>query len=374
MAGKNNPWGGSAGGGEGDGPGAEGPSGDGGAGGGGNDGGPRNPWLPGGGEPGKRRSASIEDIFKNRGPEGPRRAGGGDGNGGPTFRLPERPGGKSWVPVIIGGVALLWVGATSLHFVQPGEQAVVTWLGGKFSHTLDPGTNPTLPWPIHIVEKENVVQVRLEEVPGTKAEKLILTGDQNLVNLSYLIRWNISNLALYKYQLNDPRNALLEIGEAAMRAAVARQKLDSVLTGAGRAEIEQDVRMAMQARLDAYRAGISVQGIEIDKVDPPSRVEEAFKDVSSAQQDADAATNRARAVAQQLLARAQGDASEFNNIYEQYKLAPEVTRRRLYYETIEQILSKTDKTIVESGNVTPYLPLPELKRRAQQAPAPQQGE
>jgi membrane protease subunit HflK len=363
MAGKNNPWGGGSGGDE---PGDGGPRGEDGSG-----QGPRNPWLPGGGEPGKRRSASIEDIFKNRGPEGPRRSGGG--GGGPTFRLPERPGGKSWVPVIIGGVALLWVGVTSVHFVQPGEQAVVTWFGGKYSHALDPGTNFTAPWPINMVEKENVTQVRLEEVPGTNTEKLILTGDQNLVDLSYLIRWNISDLTLYKYQLNDPRNALLEIGEAAMRGAVARQNLDQVLTGEGRAEIEQEVRERMQARLDAYRSGIAVQGIEINKVDPPGRVEEAFKDVSSAQQDADAAINRSRAVAQQLLARAQGDASEFNDIYEEYKLAPEVTRRRLYYETMEAILSKTDKTIVESGNVMPYLPLPEIKRRAQ-PPAQPQGE
>jgi membrane protease subunit HflK len=364
MAGKNNPWGGGSNG--------DGPSGEDGAGGGdgGRDGGgPRNPWLPGG-EPGKRRSASIEDIFKNRGPEGPRRAGGG---GGPSFRLPERPDGKSWVPVIIGGVALVWALVTSVHFVQPGEQAVVTWFGGKYSHELDSGTNFTAPWPIQMVEKENVTQVRLEEVPGTKTEKLILTGDQNLVDLSYLIRWNISDLKLYKYQLNDPRNALLEIGESAMRAAVARQKLDSVFTGAGRAEIEQDVRAAMQARLDAYRSGIQVQGIEINKVDPPSRVEEAFKDVSSAQQDADAAINRSRAVAQQVLARAQGDAREFNDIYDEYKLAPEVTRRRLYYETMEQILSKTDKTIVESGNVQSYLPLPEMKRRAPAA-EPRGGE
>ena len=365
MAGKN-PWGGSGGSGD------DGTSGEDGQG-GGESGGPRNPWLPGGGEPGKRRSASIEDIFKSRSPEGPRRAGGGGGPGGPGFRFPERPDGKSWVPVIIGGIALVWVGVTSVHFVQPGEQAIVTWFGGKYSGTLDSGTNITAPWPVHMVEKLNVSQVQLEEVPGTKTEKLILTGDQNLVDLSYLIRWNISDLTLYKYQLNDPRNALLEIGEAAMRAAVARQDLDSVLTGAGRAEIEQDVRMAMQARLDAYRSGISVQGIEINKVDPPSRVEEAFKDVSSAQQDADANINRARAVAQQTLARAQGDASEFNDIYEEYKLAPEVTRRRLYYETMEQILSKTDKTIVESGNVTPYLPLPELKRRAQAQPQ-QQGQ
>ncbi len=362
MAGKNNPWGGGPGGDE-----SSGDDGGGGDGGAGGDG-PRNPWLPGGSEPGKRRSASIEDIFKSRGPEGPRRAG-----GGPGFRLPERPGGKSWLPVLIAGTALVWVAVTSVHFVQPGEQAVVTWFGGKYSHELSSGTNFTAPWPIQQVEKENVTQVRLEEVPGTKTEKLILTGDQNLVDLSYLIRWNISDLTLYKYQLSDPQNALLEIGEAAMRAAVARQKLDTVLTGAGRAEIEQDVRTAMQARLDAYRSGISVQGIEINKVDPPSRVEEAFKDVSSAQQDADAAINRARAVAQQVLARAQGDAREFDDIYAEYKLAPEVTRRRLYYETMEQILSKTDKTIVESGNVTPYLPLPELKRRAQAAPQ-QQGQ
>lgn len=370
MAGKS-PWGGSGSGSGGE-PGGDGPASDG----GGNDaGGPRNPWLPGGStEPGKRRSASIEDIFKGRGPEGPRRSGGGGGNGGAGFRLPERPGGKSWAPIIIGGAALIWVAVTSFHFVQPGEQAIVTWFGGKYSGTLDSGTNITAPWPINMVEKENVSQVRLEEVPGTKTEKLILTGDQNLVDLSYLIRWNISDLTLFKYQLNDPRNALLEIGEAAMRAAVARQDLDSVLTGAGRAEVEQDVRSAMQARLDAYRSGITVQGIEINKVDPPGRVEEAFKDVSTAQQDADAALNRARAVAQQLLARAQGDASEFNDIYEEYRMAPEVTRRRLYYETMESILSKTDKTIVESGNVTPYLPLPEIRRRAQQQPqqSPQQ--
>lgn len=370
MAGKNNPWGGGSNGG-GDEPSEDGSSaGDGSS--GGDAGGPRNPWLPGGGEPGKRRSASIEDIFKSRGPEGPRRSGGGGGGGGSGFRLPERPNGKSWVPVIIGGVALVWVGVTSFHFVQPGEEAVVTWFGGKYSGTLDSGMKFTAPWPIQMVEKDNVTAVRAEQVPGTTGENLILTADQNLVDLSYQIRWNISDLTLYKYQLSDPRNALLEIGEAAMRAAVARQDLDAVLTGAGRAEIEQEVRTALQARLDAYRAGISVQGIEINKVDPPARVEDAFKDVSSAQQDADAAINRARKFAEQQLARAQGDASEFNDIYEEYKLAPEVTRRRLYYETMEQILAKTDKTIVESGNVTPYLPLPELKRRAQAQP--QQGQ
>src|SRR5690606_13912897 len=119
-----------------------------------------------------------------------------------------------------------------------------------------------------------------------------------------------------------------------------------VLSGAGRADIEQRVRSRMQAILDAYRSGVAIQGIEIDKTDPPERVVEAFKDVSAAQQDADADINRAEAYAQQVLARAQGDAGAFNRIYEEYRLAPEVTRRRLYYETMESVLGKTDKTVV----------------------------
>lgn len=370
MAGKN-PWGGGDKGNN-DG-GSDAPDGSGGDDAGAGDGagkgdGPRNPWLPGGDGKG-RRSANIEDIFKHRGPEGPRRRGGGPR--GPNFRMPERPGGKSWLPVVLGGIAGLWIIMTSTHFVQPREQGIVTWFGGKFSDTLNPGTNFTLPWPIQQVEVQNVSQIRSETIPSGGQEKLILTSDQNLVDLSYLIRWNISDLALYKFQLADPDETLLEVAEATMRAAVAEQELDTVLTGSGRAEIEQNVRSNMQDILDAFRSGIAVQGVEINKTDPPSRVEEAFKDVSSAQQDADAAINRSRAFAQRLLARAQGDAAEFNNIYAEYKLAPEVTRRRLYYETMESVLSQTDKTIVEGGSgVTPYLPLPELRRRSQEQAQP----
>ena len=158
-----------------------------------------------------------------------------------------------------------------------------------------------------------------------------------------------------------------------MRASVAEHELDRVLSGAGRADIEQAVRQRMQAILDGYRAGSVVQGIEIQKTDPPEQVVEAFKDVSAAQQDANAAMNVARTYEQQVLAQAQGEAAAFNQIYEQYRLAPEVTRRRLYYETMERVLGKTDKTIVESGGVTSYLPLPEVRRRAQQA-APPAGE
>lgn len=369
MAGKRNPWGKASGdgGGNGDGPDGGGPSGD------GAPRGPRNPWLPGGGSSDgerPRRSANIEDLFKHRGPEGPRRRTGGPGGpGGPNFRLPQRPGGKSWMPLILGGIVVVGLGVTMVHQIAPTEQAIVTTLG-KYSRTLQPGLNFTAPWPFQNVKVTNVTSIRSETIPSGNAEKLILTGDQNLVDLSYLIRWNIKDLKQYEFQLAQPDETVREVAEAAMRASVAEQNLDGVLSGAGRATIEQRVHGRMQAILDAYRSGIQVQGVEIDKTDPPERVVEAFKDVSAAQQDADAEINRAEAYAQQVLARAQGDAASFDKIYAEYRLAPEVTRRRLYYETMESVLGKTDKTILEADGVMPYLPLPALN----QAQQPRQGQ
>ncbi|WP_324826561.1 protease modulator HflK [Qipengyuania zhejiangensis] len=375
MAGKKSPWGTGSGNGSGDG---DKPGGDGGGAGGSDKPasdkgkGPRNPWLPPGSGDGSRRSANIEDIFKNRGPEGPRRGG---GPGGPGFRLPPRPGGKSWFPIAVAGIAAVWLFISSVHQVAPREEGVVTWLGGKYYRTLTPGLNLTAPWPLQVVDIENVSQIRSESIPGTNEQKLILTGDQNLVDLSYLIRWNIKDLRQFRFQLADPEETIREVAEAAMRASVAEQDLDSVLSGAGRAEVEARVRTRMQDILDAYRAGVAVQGIEIEKTDPPNEVVEAFKDVSAAQQDAETAVNSARAYAQRVLARAQGDAAAFDKIYAEYRLAPEVTRRRLYYETMESVLGKTDKTIVEAQGVTPYLPLPEVRRRSQsqaQTPTPSQ--
>jgi membrane protease subunit HflK len=373
MAGKRNPWGkpsGDDGKGASEGSGDEPRAGD--------DGpdGPRNPWLPGGGSGDRpRRSASIEDLFRNRGPEGPRRAGGGGGGtGGPRFRMPQRAGGKSWLPIALLAVAAIWLFTSSVHFVQPREKAIVTFLGGKYSHDLDPGTNFTLPWPLHSVDVENVSQIRQERIPeGSSEEKLILTADQNLVDLSYLVRWNISDLTLFRFQLADPEGTLTEVAEAAMRAAIAEQDLDTVLTGEGRANIQLNVRTNMQAVLDALKSGIAVQGIEIEKTDAPQQVIEAFNDVLAARQDAERDLNEARRYEQQLIAQAQGDAAAFNNIYGEYRLAPEVTRRRLYYETMESVLAKTDKTIIEADGITPYLALPEIRRRAAESAASQAG-
>ncbi|MEL6709496.1 MAG: protease modulator HflK [Pseudomonadota bacterium] len=351
MAGKKNPWGGGSSG--------DAPSGDK----SGGSEGPRNPWLPGGGNGGGKRPSNIEDIFKNRGPEGPRRGGGG----GINFRIPERPGGKSWAPIIVVVAIAAWFLLTGLHFVQPREQAVVTRFGGAYVDTFQPGTNYSWPYPISQVTATDVSEIRSVDVP----KKLILTGDQNLVDLSYLIRWNIKDLPRFQFQLADPIETVLEAAETAMRSSVAEKTLDSVISGEGRADIEQNVLTRMQAILDAYGSGINVQGIEIDKADPPEQVIEAFNDVLASQQDAERELNQARRFAQQLLAKAEGEAAEFNEIYGQYRLAPEVTRRRLYYETMEAVLANTDKTVIEADGVTPYLPLSEIQRRSSRAaPAP----
>lgn len=329
--------------------------------------GPRNPWLPSGETP-PRRSASIEDIFK---PREQRRGGGGGGGGGfPNF--PRRPDGGSWIPAIAGVLALFWLGATTVHMLGPKEQAVVTTFG-KYSHTIQPGVSLTFPWPIQSVETEDVTSIRRDTIPDSDAEKLMLTSDQSLVDLSYIVRWNIKNLKLYKFQLENPDDTVKEVAEAAMRASVAEVSLNEVMGGTGRAQIEQAVRQRMQAVLDAYHSGVLIQGVDIKKTDPPEKVVAAFQGVSAAQQDAQRDISNAQAWAQQLIAQAQGSAAQFDKVYEQYRLAPEVTKRRMYYETMERVLSNNDKVIIEGSNVTPYLPLPEMRRRAPEAVPSTQG-
>nr|WP_184243565.1 protease modulator HflK [Novosphingobium chloroacetimidivorans] len=334
--------------------------------------GPRNPWLPpSSGAPTERprRSASIEDIFKS-----PRKPGGGGGGGGGRPggmpRMPVRPDGKSWLPLIVAGVALVWLGVTSVHMVGPKEEGIVMTFG-KYARTIGPGVSVTLPWPIQQVEVADVTSIQRYTIPEGEGEKLMLTSDQNLVDISYLVRWNIKNLMDYRFRLSDPEDTVREVAEAAMRSAIAEVTLDGALSGAGRAQVEQAVRERMQRVLDFYRAGVIVQGVEVKKADPPAKVIGAFQQVTAAQQDAERDRSNARAWAQQLLARAQGDAAAFDKVYEQYRLSPEVTKRRMYYETMERVLSNNDKVIVEANGVTPYLPLPEVRRRAQAAsPSP----
>lgn len=326
--------------------------------------GPRNPWLPGGQESAPpRRSANIEDIFR------PRRGGGGGGGGGfgGFPGLPRRPDGKSWLPLAIGAAAIAWLGLSSYHQLGSSEEGVVTTFG-RYSHTIGPGASLTLPWPIQSVKVADVSSIKRDSIPTSDAENLMLTSDLALVDFSYLVRWNIKDLKLYTFQLKDPKDTVVEVAEAAMRASVAEVPLNSVMGGSGRAEIEQRVRQRMQAVLDAYRSGVQVLGVDIKKADPPSKVNDAFAKVTAAQNDAQRDMNNAQAWAQQVLARAQAEAGAFDKVYAQYKLAPEVTRRRMYYETMERVLSNNDKVIVEDkSGVVPYLPLPQVQSRASAA-------
>jgi membrane protease subunit HflK len=333
--------------------------------------GPRNPWTQpiedrSGRAPKARGPSALDELLK-RG-----RGAGGGGGGGFGGSLPPMPSARliSWGVI---GFVLLWVVFSSFHVVPPEKEGVVTRLG-SYARTVGPGVKFTLPAPIERIQMEDVRQIRTMPIgsPNAADENFVLTRDQSIVDLAYEVRWTIRDPELFIFQLADPEGTIREVAESAMRASVANFDLVQAI-GPGRVEIERQVQARMQELLDEYRAGVTIQGIAIRQADPPSKVDEAFKEVTAARQDREAAINLARAYEQQVLERARGDTAAFDKIYEQYKLAPGVTRQRLYYETMENVLANVDKTIVEPRGVTPYLPLTELQRSALSA-APKGGQ
>lgn len=322
-----------------------GPWGGGGSGGGGDE---PNPWnQPPRGRPGRGpagRSAIDELVRRGRARFG--------GRGGPE---PDAGRLLLWG---VGGLLLIWVLWTSSHRIDPQQRGVVTRLG-SYAKTLGPGMQFTFPSPIDRVTKIDIEDIRVKDIPegGGTGQNLMLTGDQNIIDLAYSVRWNIRDPELFIYELANPEETVGEVAESAMRAEIARVALNDAM-GPQRSQIEQRVQQRMQEILDSYRAGITVQGVAIKQADPPAAVVEAFKSVSAAQQQAQAYLNEARAYSQQLGAKAEGEAAAFDKVYAEYRLAPEVTRRRMYYETMERVLAKTDKTVVEAPNVVPYIPLP----------------
>ncbi len=337
-----------------------GPSGgdDGGSGGSGGDG-PRNPW----GQPPRRRKpgrtgevTSLDEFLKKS----------RDRFGG---RFPT--GGRPYWLYGLVAFLLLWILFTSVHRISPQERGVVTFFG-EYTNTLQPGIGFSWPAPIGRVQKLDVENIRTLPIPeNDSAENLILTGDQNVIDLAYSVRWNIKDPQRYLFQIAEPEQTIREVAESSMRAVVARVSLDEAI-GAGRSAIEASVEQNMQQLLDAYGAGLRLQGIASHQSAPPGAVNEAFLEVSAAQQRAQSSMNDARAYALQITARAQGDAAAFEKVFAEYRQAPDVTRRRMYYETMERILSRVDTTIIEAPGITPYLPLPEIQRRQQPA-APQPG-
>ena len=178
--------------------------------------------------------------------------------------------------------------------------------------------------------------------------------------MAYQVRWKINDPNRYLFQLDNPDETMTEVAESAMRAAVANFDLIQAI-GIGRGDIQADVRTRMNRILDSYGSGMRVQSIDIQQAAAPSEVRAAFGAVNAARQEREGNLNAARKYARQVTERALGETAEFEKIYVQYSASPVVTKRRLYYETMENVLRDIDKTIVETGNVTPFLPLPALK-------------
>ena len=315
----------------------------------------QSPWLPpsetpppGRGSTGGGGRRGLDDMFRgSRGPFGP--------------QLPQLPGGRSlWLWLGLG-VAGLWLLSTSIWRIEPEQEGVVTRFG-SYSRTVGPGINFTFPAPIESMQKVAVRAIQTEDIPGGTGENLVLTGDSNIIDLAYSVRWSIKQPERFLFSLDAPEETIRAVGESAMRATIANFTLQQAI-GSGRTDIERQVQQRMQQILDSYRSGIRIEGVAVRDSGPPQPVVEAFTNVNAARQRAEARQNEARAYAQQVVRRAEGEAGAFDRVYAEYRLAPEVTRRRIYYETMERILRQSNKTVVESGGVTPYLPRPEVRRR-----------
>ncbi|SIQ25977.1 MULTISPECIES: FtsH protease activity modulator HflK [unclassified Bosea (in: a-proteobacteria)] len=353
-------------------------------------------------------------------------SGGGGGNGNPPDledilrRSQDRlknllPGGNlGGRGLILGLLALilLWLGS-GIYFVRPNEVGL-NIVFGRFVGKTGEGANWNWPYPIGSVVKPQVTNVITTEVgfrtvesvrqsrqTDVIEESLMLTGDENIVDIDFIVQWQIDPAAPedYIFNIQDPPGTVKAVAESAMREVTGKRNIQPVLT-TDRGAIETEVRQLMQDTLNGYKAGVQIRLVQLQKVDPPQQVIDAFRDVQAARADQERLRNEAQTYAnrvvpeargraaqltqsaeaykEQTVAEARGQASRFNAVYEQYKNAPGVTRERLFLETMERVMGGTDKIILDqNGNgqgVVPYLPLGELQQPRRPAPgAPQQG-
>lgn len=315
------------------------------------DGPPRNPWsVPPSGKRGPAKPSALDELLARARGGGSGGSGGGSGGG---WRGRAEP--KALWAIGIGLIVAVWVLYTAIHPIGPQQRGVVTYFGA-YSTTLDPGIRVTLPAPIARVRTVDVQKIRTDSFPQGEGENLMLTGDQNVVDLAYSVRWDIVSPQDYVFQLLNPQQTVRDAAESAMRAVVGTTTFVQA-TGGGRVLVETRVATLTQQILDSYHSGVRIQGVSIRQASAPQRIIEEFNAVTAAQQEAVGNLNNAQSYASQVIARAQGDAAAFDKYYTQYRLAPEVTRRRMYYETMEAVLARSDKTVVEANGVVPYLPL-----------------
>ncbi len=372
-----------------------------------NQGGGGGPWGSGGGGqgpwgrgPGGQRPPDFEELLRRGQDRMKRFVPGGVG------------GGRNFMFIAIIGL-LVWLVWGGLYTVQPDELGVPLIFGKAQDPTL-PGWHWNFPAPIGHVEKPKVTVVNRTEVglrssasgsapSDLLAESLMLTGDENIIDIQFTVQWLIDrdNVFLYLFNIRDPEATIKNVSEAAMREIVGQTPFEYALTR-GRAEIADRTHELIQSILNSYGAGIIVTEVALQKVDPPLAVVESFRDVQAARADQVRAVNdaqgyynqvtqRAQGEAQQIIKEAEaykeqkiavatGDAQRFLSVYDEYVLSKDVTRRRIYLETMERVMRGMEKVLIEGSvgaGAVPYLPLNELLRRppqaGQRAPEPAQG-
>ncbi|HYZ26384.1 MAG TPA: FtsH protease activity modulator HflK [Geminicoccaceae bacterium] len=357
-------------------------------------GGGQGPWggRPGGGG---QQPPDLEELLR-RSQEKVKRLFPGGGGGG--FGGNRR--GLVLIPLI---VVAIWL-ASGFYRVQPDEQGVVLRFG-EWIKTTQPGLNWHFPSPIETVFTPKVTRVNRVEVGFRGAadlgsggstrdvanESLMLTGDENIVDINFVLLWQIKDAGQFLFNIRDPESTVKAVAESVMREIIGKTPIVEATTE-GRGAIELAAREQAQQILDDYGAGILVTQVQLQKVDPPSEVIDAFRDVQRAQADRERLQNEAEAYAndilprargeserilqeaqayrQEVVARAEGDAQRFVSVYDEYVKAQDVTIKRIYLETMEDVLRDMNKVVIDrsasGGGVVPYLPLPELERRARQ--------
>jgi membrane protease subunit HflK len=303
----------------------------------------------------------------------------GGGGGGAGGR------GLSWR--VIGGILLAGWLLSGLYTVNEFEQAVITRFG-DYSRTTGPGIHWHLPPPVETRQVINVTGQRTDEIgcitrgdecQDRPDESLMITGDRNLVEVHFRIYYNIADVVDFAFNVREPEGAVRAVAESAMREVIGRRQLENIIT-TERAAVEQSVAQLMQQVLDEYESGVAVLRVELLSASAPPAVVEAFNDVVNAGQDAEAAVNNANretaqivnaaeAYRERVVREATGEADRFVAVYNEYRQAPQVTRDRLYIETMERVYRSGNLIILDQrGGAVPYLPLDDMVRRSQTPP------
>ncbi|MGJ3232271.1 MAG: FtsH protease activity modulator HflK [Oceanicaulis sp.] len=379
-----------------------------GSGGGGNN---NNPWgsgprRPGGGQGGPGNEPDLEQLIKRlqdwlNGVFGGKRGGGSGGGGG---KGGKGAGGLIGLLLIVAGVAwLLWPG--NFYYIVGADQAGVVLRFGEYDRTRGSGPHVKLPYPVETVMLPEVTTTNSVSVGATDAESLMITQDENIVDVDFVVQWRVDlsyseGVRDFLFNVRDPEGTVKAVAESAMREVVGTSDLIPIIT-TGRAEAATRAREIIQETLNSYQAGIQILEVQLSESSAPAAVIDAFRDVDRARQDAERIQlearrdanqvvpeargeavrllEEARGYREQVVAQAQGEASRFNAIYQEYAQAPDVTRRRMFLETMERVLGRSELIILDqNGNgqgAVPYLPLNELGRnRGARSEAPGFGQ